>query len=91
MQFKSPIKPDTLKVGDIISKWGRYSSRTTLGSGSGHFERRRHLIIGLSDYHVSTVGLLWKPLPGETIINPGSNYDIPTATIRGVLNWRIAK
>jgi len=91
VEYESPIKPDTLKVGDIISKWGRYSSRTTLGSGSGHFELRRHLIIEVSHSYVSTVVLLWKRLPHEAVVNPGSITTIPTATIRGVLNWRIER
>ena len=97
MQHKSPINPDTLKVGDVISKWARYSSRTTLGNGVDHFEVRRHLIIEVGHSHVSTVVLLWKHNPADaeamsnSAINPGSIYNIPTRTIRGVLNWRMSE
>ena len=92
MQHKSPIpiNPDTLKVGDIISKWARYSSRTTLGSGTDHFEVRRHLIIEVVPHsHVETVVLLWKGVRPD--INPGSNKVIPMSAIRGVLNWRMSE
>lgn len=91
MERESTINPDTLKAGDIISKWERWSSRQSLGRAPSHFERRRHLIIGVSHSYISTVVLLWRDSLGETMINPGSNYDIPTASIRGVLNWRIAR
>ena len=97
MQHKSPIpiNPDTLKVGDVISKWARYSSRTTLGSGTDHFEVRRHLIIEVVPHsHVETVVLLWKHNPADAEgydINPGSSKVIPMSAIRGVLNWRMSE
>ena len=90
MERESTINPDTLKVGDVISKWARYSNRVTLGEGTSHFERQRHLIIGVSHSYISTVVLFWKPIPMGFAVTPGSNYDIPTASIRGVLNWRMS-
>jgi len=45
MELESTFNPDTLKVGDIISKWSRLTPRETLGTGCGFVEFSRHIII----------------------------------------------
>tara|TARA_R110000823_G_scaffold288690_3_gene406852 strand:- start:158 stop:439 length:282 start_codon:yes stop_codon:yes gene_type:complete len=93
VEHRSPINTDTLKVGDIISKWAKYSNRATLGEGTDDFEFRRHLIIEVVPHsHVETIVLFWKYNPNTGYSeNPGSSKVIPMSAISGALTWRISE
>lgn len=54
MDLVGRITDETLKVGDIISQWARFSSRETLGSGTDYMELQRHIIIEVFDNGVKT-------------------------------------
>jgi hypothetical protein len=92
MELESALNPDTLKAGDIISKWERWSSRSTLGNSSPHFEAQRHIIIEVTESAVYTV-LIFSSSKcySNRGYNPGCKYTIERWYFKGGAKWTIAE
>ena len=92
MELESALNPDTLKVGDIISKWERWSARSTLGNSSPHFEVQRHIIIEVGDSTVETHLIFASPKCfSNRGYNPGCNFIIDRSQFNRGSKWTIRK
>ena len=85
------INTDTLKVGDIISKWTFYSSSNQRQMfEQSIFELQRHIIVGFSDKAVLTVVIFMKECFGNPRNQrPGSSSFISKAAINAGPQWRM--
>jgi len=91
MEKEPRINTDTLKVGDIISKWTFYSSSNQRQMFEPNiFELQRHIIVGFSDKAVLTVVIFAKECFGNPRdLKPGSSLSINKAAINVGLQWRM--
>lgn len=98
MTIRFLTDPDTLKVGDIISRWANNWSgiaRKSLGTQldgfpDGGHELQRLLIVEIEDNTIKTSVLYSRdePLtsPGFRV-SPGSSYSLTKSQIRGYWIW----